>query len=130
MKKKNISWKIFVLLLVIASIIVAGCSTGGNNVSGQTTSGNDFKDIQEVHVKIVGANYVFEPTTLKKGAIVKLIFDMTSVDGCARTVVIPSFGIQKTLTESNNVITFSPDKAGLFRIACSMNMYTGEFTVE
>jgi plastocyanin domain-containing protein len=128
--KKNIIFKgTFVLSFLILALVVAGCSAKGDNISGQA-AGGDYKDIQEVHVKVVGANYVFEPSTLKKDAVVKLIFDMNTVDGCARSVVIPAFNIQKALSEGNNVITFSPSKAGLYRIACSMNMYTGEFTVE
>jgi plastocyanin domain-containing protein len=37
--------------------------------------------------------------------------------------------VRKSLTETDNVITFTPTTAGTVRIACSMNMYTGSFMV-
>ena len=49
--------------------------------------------------------------------------------GCSKSVVISAFNIRKVLSSDDNVIEFTPDKAGTFNIACSMNMYKGTFTI-
>jgi plastocyanin domain-containing protein len=49
--------------------------------------------------------------------------------GCSKSVVISAFNVKKNLNANDNIIEFTPDKAGTFNIVCSMNMYKGTFTV-
>ncbi len=84
---------------------------------------------QVVKVKVVGSNYVMDPPEIRMGVPTSLEFDMNTVVGCSRTVVLPEFSVRKTLSASDNTINFTPLKTGNFRIACSMNMYTGSFKV-
>ena len=76
-----------------------------------------------------GYQYIMEPSTFKVGVPVKMEFDMKTVTGCLRNVVIPSMNVRKSLTNSDNIITFTPTQAGEFRITCSMGMGRGTFTV-
>lgn len=87
------------------------------------------RDVQIVHLKTQGSSYILEPSAVKKGIPVRIEADMSQMPGCSSSVVISAFGIRKSLLSSDNKIEFTPDKAGTFNIACSMNMYKGTFTV-
>ena len=64
-----------------------------------------------------------------KGVPVRIEADMSQMPGCSKSIVISAFKVRKSLTANDNIIEFTPDKAGTFNIACSMNMYKGKFTV-
>lgn len=87
------------------------------------------KNTQIVKLSVSGGNYVLVPSTLKKDVPVRLEADLSKMQGCSRAVVISAFNVNKYLTAEDSVIEFTPDKAGTFNIACSMNMYRGTFTV-
>ena len=55
--------------------------------------------------------------------------DLDTVYGCMRDVVIPSADVRKYVKDGDNIIEFTPEKAGTFNIMCSMNMGRGKFTV-
>lgn len=102
-----------------------------NGGKSESITGNavySSSDVQVVKLSVLGGNYVLSPSSLKKGVPVRLEAD-SSVSGCARSIVISAFNVRKTVSASNNVIEFVPDKAGTFNIACSMNMYRGTFNV-
>lgn len=96
-----------------------------NYNSGNYNSG----PVQEVLLSVSGAYYVPNPLKLKKGVPARIVVDLNSVRGCARSIVIPDFGIQKTITTKDNIIEFTPDKTGLFDFGCSMRMYLGKILV-
>lgn len=113
-------------------------TNGVNSVTSQVAaSGNDVNganaattgEVQDVTLSVVGGNYVITPSTLKKGIPVRMTADLNSMKGCSRSVVIASFGVRKYVQPGDNIITFTPTQTGAIRIACSMNMYTGSFTV-
>jgi len=89
----------------------------------------DDADVQIVKMKVEGRNYVLEPSSFKEGIPVRIEADMSKFVGCSQSVVISAFNVRKTLSSSDNIIEFTPDKAGTFNIACSMNMYRGTFDV-
>lgn len=118
-----------VLIILIGAVFLF--SNSGNAVSPLTGNviGNNNGEVQTVKLSVVGSNYVLEPSEIKKGTPVRIEADMAKMPGCSKSVVISGFGVSKTLTSNDNVIEFTPDKAGTFNIACSMNMYKGTFTV-
>ncbi|HYD03958.1 MAG TPA: cupredoxin domain-containing protein [Alphaproteobacteria bacterium] len=125
------------LLLVIAAIAVV-LAISGNNQS-KSNQNNDINadtqtvyvgDAQQVKLSVQGGTYILSPSTLKKDVPVRMEVDMNTVKGCARSIVIPEFGVRQYVEPGNNVIEFTPTKTGTFDIACSMVMYTGTFTVE
>lgn len=122
--KKNMLYILGILILVI----VAGfmfLNSGG--VLSSADGGS--QEVQVVKLSVQNGNYVLEPNQLKQGTKVRLEADMTKMPGCSKSIVIPAFGVSKTLTTTSNYVEFTPDKAGTFNIACSMNMYRGTFTV-
>jgi plastocyanin domain-containing protein len=95
-----------------------------NSAAGKTG------DVQYVKLTLdKNYNYALEPSTLKKGIPVRMEVDMNTVVGCARSVTIPELGVRKYVTPTDNIIEFTPTKTGTFKIACSMNMYVGSFSV-
>jgi len=100
-------------------------NTSPNTVTTSSIGGN----VQIVKLSVVNGNYVIEPSTIKKDIPVRLEADLSEMPGCSRSVVISAFNVNKYLTSDDNTIVFTPDKAGTFNIACSMNMYRGTFEV-
>ena len=96
----------------------------GNSVSG-SSSGN--VQIAKMHVE--NGNYILEPSSFKIGIPVRIEADISKMPGCSKSVVISAFNVRKTLSASDNVIEFTPNKVGTFNIVCSMNMYKGTFSV-
>jgi len=66
---------------------------------------------------------------IEKGRPVKWIINSTSSFTCASSIVVPSYGISRTLQPGENVITFVPTKTGEISFSCSMGMYRGKFIV-
>lgn len=123
--KKSLLW-FSLLILVISGAAYAMLNNSGskNGVDGTVNS-----DVQTVKMKVSGANYILEPSTVKKGTLVRIEADMSKMPGCSKSVVIQAFGVRKVLGSNSNTIEFTPTKSGTFTIACSMNMYRGTFTV-
>jgi uncharacterized protein len=129
---------LLVLILAIgfgvSGIINMVDSPAGNvAVSADNTgipAGNtDTGDMQMVNLKVSGAHYVMEPSVLKKGIPARLVADLSTMPGCSKAIIIPEFKVNKVVRPGDNIIEFTPDKAGTFDIACTMYMYTGKFSV-
>lgn len=116
---------IFILILISGTFFFSPNLTGNvvYPVSAQTG------DVQTVKLSVSGGNYVLSPSTFKKGVPVRLEADISKMPGCSKSIVISAFNVRKTVSSSDNVIEFVPDKAGTFNIACSMNMYRGTFVI-
>ena len=123
------------LLVVIASVAVKSLITGsailptGNVVVVDSVEQNTG-EVQTVEVSFKNYGYYPNPIVLKKDVPVKLVFDLSTVQGCMRAVRIPAFDVAESVREGDNVIEFTPDQAGEFSIACSMGMGTGKIIVE
>ena len=129
MKSKNLFFSIAVLAMIVFGGLALIKGNSQTAPIGGTGSGTDSGNVQVVKLYVQGSSYVLEPSEIKKGIPVRIEADISKMPGCSRSIVISAFGIRKTLTASDNTITFTPDKAGTFNIACSMNMYLGTFTV-
>jgi uncharacterized protein len=69
--------------------------------------------------------------TVKAGIPVKWIItaEQGKVNGCNNELIIPKFNIEKELTEGENVIEFTPTKAGQYSYSCWMGMIRSTITV-
>jgi hypothetical protein len=85
---------------------------------------------QTAKLSVSGSNYILQPSTFKKGVPVKIIADIGRMPGCSKVVTIPAFNVFKSVSDTDNIITFTPTKTGTFKMVCTMNMYTTTFTVE
>lgn len=85
---------------------------------------------QEAVIQVNNGGYNSKTSTLKVGIPVKLILSSNNVQSCTRAFTIPSLNITKVLPENGiEVVEFTPTKTGRLSYACSMGMYTGQFTV-
>lgn len=127
----SIAGLIVLFLVILASTSLLGDSATASSSSGASTNSVQGADVgvQTVTVKVAGSSYVMEPSVLKKGIPVRMIADMKTFQGCSKAVTIPSFNVLKYVSQGDNVIEFTPTQTGTFKIACSMNMYRGTFTV-
>ncbi|MEK6850301.1 MAG: cupredoxin domain-containing protein [Nanoarchaeota archaeon] len=129
----TIGFFIIFAVLVIMFFKGSGSATAiqgtGNEVKVNYATSQVSGDVQIAKMKVVGGEYVIEPNSFKVGIPVKIEAEISQMPGCSKGIVIPAFNIKKSLTENSNIIEFTPNKAGTFNIACSMNMYKGTFTV-
>jgi sulfite exporter TauE/SafE/copper chaperone CopZ len=51
------------------------------------------------------------------------------INGCNNAIVIPEYKIEKRLQAGDNIIEFTPARAGTFRYSCWMGMIRGTITV-
>ena len=104
---------------------VAGPVTDENNLVDKTEG--DEKQI----IEMVQSSRGYSPRqfTIKKGVPVVWKIQSTNQYSCAAYISVPSLGISEALTLGENVIEFTPTKAGQIRFTCSMGMYSGSFNV-
>jgi hypothetical protein len=102
----------------------AGTGTSGTGIAA-VGSGN----VQNVKLALVDFSYKMTPNKIVKGVPVRIEVDASTLAGCMKNVVIKDFNVRKTITASDNIIEFTPDKTGVFWITCSMGMGPGSFEV-
>lgn len=75
--------------------------------------------------------YGYESITVQEGIPVKWTIkaEQGSLTGCNRAILIPEYEIQKTLEVGENVIEFTPTKAGTYSYSCWMGMLRSSITV-
>ncbi len=85
---------------------------------------------QHVSITVSDTGYKTSTSTLKVGIPVRVTLATNRTRGCSRAFTVPEYGVSKILPETGEeVVEFTPTKAGRLAYACSMGMYTGEFTV-
>lgn len=123
----------FVLIILIGVMVIKSFATGSTGLpTGNVIAVDSVNTGEAETVEVSFKNYEYYPSpiVLKKNVPVRLVFDLDTVQGCMRAVRIPAFDIEKYVKEGDNVIEFTPDKAGEFSIMCSMGMGTGVIKVE
>jgi plastocyanin domain-containing protein len=84
---------------------------------------------QEVRMTQDDNGYLPNQFVIKKGIPVKWIINSVSQYSCASYLIMSSYDISQALTPGENIIEFTPTKAGEIKFSCSMGMYRGTFTV-
>lgn len=104
--------------------------TNQNSQAASTSPSSGDQGKQVIQLSMQNGNYYPNTIRVKKGIPVEIDVDLNSVRGCYRGIKIPAFGVQKTVTTSDNKIEFTPDRAGTFGFSCYMGMGTGQLIVE
>ncbi|MDO8509771.1 MAG: cupredoxin domain-containing protein, partial [bacterium] len=86
-------------------------------------------DVQEVRMTQDFDGYSPDVLTVQKGRTVKWIITSKTSFSCASSIVMPKYGVRKSLKKGENIITFTPTETGTIPFSCSMGMYTGKFIV-
>jgi len=87
--------------------------------------------IQIAKIKITTGGY--EPTAfkLRKGIPARVTFLRTTDATCVKEIVLPDFGIRRTLPLNQSVVvSFTPTRRGTFTFVCGMNMMSGQMIVQ
>ncbi|HYH96059.1 cupredoxin domain-containing protein [Hyalangium sp.] len=85
--------------------------------------------VQEVTITVAGS-YQPSEVKLKKGVPARLRFIRKDTGGCSEELLIPDFGVKKTLPGlSETVVELTPNKAGTFPFTCGMGMLKGQLVV-
>ena len=87
------------------------------------------QNVQEVRMNQLRNGYSPNIFTIKKGQPVKWIITSATSLSCAAYLVVPKYGISKSLRVGENIITFTPTQVGEIPFSCSMGMYRGKFIV-
>lgn len=126
MKNSTAAIGITVIIVIAAVFLLSGgnATTTGNAVAAATNG-----QVQIIKLSVQNGKYIMDPAQVKKGVPVRIEADIAKMPGCSKSIVISAFNIRKTFTSADNILEFTPDKAGTFNIACSMNMYRGTFEV-
>ena len=102
----------------------------GDGVVQGVSAKLDSDGKQQVTLNVTAHGYSSDVTTLKSGIPVKMTFLSNNVTSCAKSFIIPSLKVFKTLPENGtSEVEFTPTKTGLLSYTCGMGMYTGQFTV-
>lgn len=83
-------------------------------------------------VRMIQDSRGYRPSRLevKKGQKVRWIITSTSSFTCAASIVMPDYDIEQELVKGENIIEFTPTRAGRVPFTCFMGMYRGEFIVK
>jgi sulfite exporter TauE/SafE/plastocyanin domain-containing protein/copper chaperone CopZ len=88
------------------------------------------RDGAQTVVTTFGPNY-YAPFVVQAGIPVKWIVRISKDDlnGCNRTLIVPSLGIRRTLKPGDNLIEFTPSASGLVPYSCWMGMIRSSISV-
>jgi plastocyanin domain-containing protein len=124
---KNKIVMVFVVIIILVAAIFMFGNFGNAKLSGNSI--NQTGEVQIVKLSVENGKYIMNPSEVKVGIPVRIEADISKMPGCSKSIVIASFNVRKSFTSGDNTVEFTPNKAGTFNIACSMNMYKGTFTV-
>lgn len=109
------------LNLLGVSVIGKG-STGGANSSIS-------EDVQTIRMTVDAYGWSPDTFTLKKGVKVRWIIDVKELTGCNKEIIVQDYGLDIKLKEGENIVEFTPTKAGTVAWSCWMGMIPGTFRV-
>lgn len=123
-----------VLIAVLGLFMVQNSFALSGNTFKQETTASQINIVMEDGKQVVTSKVgtrSYEKIVVQSGIPVKLIFeaDKGVINGCNNEIVIPQLGIQKKLTEGDNVIEFTPTESGTISFSCWMGMIRSSITV-
>lgn len=117
-----------------------GAASGGSAAGGASATevaGNfgeipraTIQDGVQTVVTVFGSNN-YMPFYVQAGIPVRWIIRIKKEDitGCNRTVIVPAYRIRKDLKPGDNIVEFTPTKAGVVPYSCWMGMIRSAFGV-
>ena len=128
---KNTTLFIFASLILIVGGVFLFQNFGGTPTTGAIITGdaNEGATVQPVTLSIKNGNYYPQEVRVKAEQPVAITLDK-SVTGCYRSLNIRGLGVSGYSKSPSETITFTPQKPGTYRFACSMGMGYGMLIVE
>ncbi|HCP08447.1 MAG TPA: hypothetical protein DIT25_01460 [Candidatus Moranbacteria bacterium] len=122
---------IFFAIYTLQSGLALKGSDSVTDNSGDQGNQNQIKgEFQTVEMRVTNSG--FSPNTLrvKKGVPVRWVIKGDQVSSCTNRIIIPSLKISKNISKGDNIVEFTPTKAGEIPFSCWMGMVRGKFIVE
>ncbi len=121
-KQKYIHWIVLSLLLVLAMTI---------HMHAQARTKDPKAKLQTARVVITEQGYSRSSIVLRRGVPTRLTFLRQTDATCATEIVIPAYGIHRSLPLNTSiVVSFTPKRSGEFNFTCGMNMMRGKLVVQ
>lgn len=126
--------RVFFMTAGLAVIIVGwfNVANGSRLVGGVSRAAAALVPVanaQEVRMTQGGGGYEPNVLNVEVGREVRWIINSTSPFSCASSIVVPEYGISRSLKRGENVIAFTPTRTGEIPFSCSMGMFRGKFIV-
>ena len=120
------------MLLFILTSLIAGCSFDIANPppANQVLPAQIIDGVQAVGLTWGKFNYEPAVIRVKSNMPVRITADLTRLQGCFRSFVIPDLGVYKNFNYNDDSVEFTPVKQGTFVFTCSMGMGSGKIVVE
>ncbi|MBT3539262.1 hypothetical protein HN481_04005 [Candidatus Parcubacteria bacterium] len=138
-KDRVIFQKVMGFIIIAFAWYTLGSGLAANGVvlsAGNTTTaaGNAPTIVMQDGVQVIEMDVDYRGFTpnkfdLKKDVPVKWIINGKQISGCTNEVIIPEYNISKKLTSGQNIVEFTPTKAGTTSFSCWMGMVRGSFVV-
>ncbi len=135
--------KVSAVLVLVLGIVMANRGLSllgfGTNISSSSANNSASQssgitatmegDVQVINTDLSPRRY--PDIVVKKDVPVKFVINATSdtLTGCNNEIIINEYGIDKKLTEGENVIEFTPTEVGTYRYSCWMGMIRATITV-
>ena len=118
-----------VLVAVFVALAVRNYAHGSTSPADASGRGVPVATANAVALGFRNFNYYPPVISLRYNVPARITVDTSTVQGCFRSILIPDFGIRKYITETDNVISFIPNKKGTFSFSCAMGMGSGKIVV-
>lgn len=120
--QKYIHWIVLSLLFVLATTI---------QTHAQARAKKPKPKLQTARVVITDKGYSRTSIVLRRGVPTRLTFLRQTDATCATEVVIPAYGIRRSLPLNTSIaVSFTPKRSGEFNFTCGMNMMRGKLVVQ
>ena len=118
------------LILVISSCVL--WSKWGTRIQNEAANSTETAAVDEVQViNSTLSSRRYPSITVQEGVPVRWVIDAPSgsINGCNYKMIIWDYDIEYTFHTGENVIEFTPKKAGTVRYSCWMGMIQGSISV-
>jgi uncharacterized protein len=110
--------------------VITSDSAKSNDQSSERTPESAPGNFQTVEMHVTNSG--FEPSvfTVKAGTPIHWVIKGDQVSGCTSRIIVPSYGISKSIGSGDNEVDFMPSGKGQISFSCGMGMVRGKFLVE
>jgi sulfite exporter TauE/SafE/copper chaperone CopZ len=123
---------VFAFYTLSSGLAVAGINLDFSNKANatQAVTASDNVNVQVVNMTVDLKGYTPSVIKIKKDVPVRWVINGKQITGCTNEIIVPDLGISKKLIKGQNIVEFTPTKAGTLGFSCWMGMVRGQFIVE
>ena len=123
--------KTFLLAFCVALILAESLAVGASvQTRRRPRGGGSANAVQTARVELTEHGYQPSSIRLRRGVPARVTFVRKVSGTCATEVVIPEYGVRRTLPlDEPVVVEFTPERSGEFTFSCGMGMLRGTLVV-